>query len=159
MKPKPVGHNTKVCLCAALFLIYLEAALSLVDYFPRDKNPHSFVARHNLAVALARMGQEDEAYEQEKMALRGVPTNMHIKWTGHMLMSNVRLKRGWDSLAMQSLKAVMILNPQSVQAYKQLSFLYSKHGAKENAERVLQVALNIDKRDGEAWEMLKAVQQ
>lgn len=156
-KPRPLGRNARACLLSGIFLICLNVALNLVDYYPREKNPHSFTARHNLAVALVKMGQTDEAYEQEKEALQGIGNNNRVKEKGHLLMATVRMSKGRDDLAAQSLKAALIVNPYSAPAYKLLARIYAAQGARENAEVILKVAINLKPDDAESWEMLKAV--
>jgi len=60
---------------------------------------------------------------------------------------------------MQNIKAALVLNPRNAMIYKVMADVYYRHGARENADMVLKVALNFDVSDKELWLMLNDIRK
>lgn len=151
-------HLINCYLTGLAVLIAAYAVLNCLDYFPRDKG-RDFRAAHNLALAMVKMGNIEEAEQVERMALTwSTQGTARVKYKGHILLAVMDMEKGDDEGAMQNLKASLILHPRDPGAYKLMARIYYKYGAKQNAAEVLKIALNIDVNDAEGWAMLKEVQ-
>jgi tetratricopeptide (TPR) repeat protein len=104
-----------------------------------DRNPDSWIAHTNLAIALSDQGEQQEALEHLQTARRLVPNSVEV----HTTLASVLIKAGRPAEAIDVAKAGLNVNPDFPNAYQNLGVAFIRLGKYAEAIDSLQRALQI----------------
>ncbi len=103
------------------------------------RNPDSWIARTNLAIALSDQGQQQEALEHLQTARRLVPNSVEV----HTTLASVLINAGRPAEAIDEAKAALNVNPDFPNAYQNLGVALIILGRNGEAIESLQHALQL----------------
>ncbi len=104
-----------------------------------ERNPDSWIAHTNLAIALSDQGQQQEALEHLQTARRLAPNSVEV----HTTLASVLIKAGRPAEAIDEAKAALNANPDFPNAYQNLGVAFIRLGRYAEAIESLQHALQI----------------
>jgi len=103
-------------------------------------NPDSSLAHNNLAVALARRGQIDEAIQHHEEALRLEPDYAQA----HYNLANVLARRGRTDEAIPHYEEALRLQPDAAEAHYNLALVLARRGRTDEAIQHYEEALRLE---------------